>query len=172
MRPVRRLAAPVTALVLATALGLGACSAGADDADSDAGTSSEEGADDTAADTDAATDDDGAEDAGAEDPAEDEGGAGGADAEVVPIEGGFVTEVSVPAGVEYTVTTASANVVQLDFPAPEDPEALSAFYEAWFTEQGMTDVATVSGIVTGTDGNVTWTLVPQDGDWVLAGASI
>jgi hypothetical protein len=173
MRPVRRYAAPVTALVLATVLGLGACSAGEEDRESDTGTSSEEGAgaegDDTAEggdDADETTGDDATD--GAADGAGDT-----ADAEVVPLEGTFVAEVSVPAGVEYEVTTTTANSLQLDFPAPADPAALSAFYQAWFTEQGMTDVAEISGIVTGTLGDATWTLLPQDaGSWILSAATL
>ncbi|CAM3566024.1 hypothetical protein OCAE111667_15635 [Occultella aeris] len=174
MRPVRRYAAPVTALVLATALGLGACSAGDDDRDSDTGTSSEEGAGADSGDSDEGADD-ATENDDATDTADDEAadGAGDtADAEVVPLEGTFVTEVSVPAGAEYEVTSTSATTLQLDFPAPADPTALSAFYEAWFTEQGMT-VAEVSGIVTGTLGDATWTLLPQDaGSWILSAATL
>ncbi|MBZ2199483.1 hypothetical protein [Occultella gossypii] len=178
MRPVRRYAAPVTALVLATALGLGACSAGDDDRDSDTGTSSEEGAGADSGDSDEGADDatenDDATDTTDDDAADDAEGAGDtAEAEVVPLEGTFVTEVSVPAGVEYEVTTTTANSLQLDFPAPADPTALSAFYQAWFTEQGMTDVAEISGIVTGTLGDATWTLLPQDaGSWILSAATL
>ncbi|WP_154795049.1 hypothetical protein [Occultella kanbiaonis] len=177
MRPVRRYAAPVTALVLATALGLGACSAGDDDRDSDTGTSSEEGAGADTGDSDEGADDatenDDATDTADDDAADDAGAGDTADAEVVPLEGTFVTEVSVPSGVEYEVTTTTANSLQLDFPAPADPTALSAFYQAWFTEQGMTDVAEISGIVTGTLGDATWTLLPQDaGSWILSAATL